>query len=317
MPASGIDSFFWEKGYIPALKEGEVETDPAVHSFEKRQPVAVSLGTAYDSWCMARIAEAAGDDSLAVYFDDRSQNYRKLFNHETLFFHPKDSDGNFIEGIDYDFPGGLGAREYYDENNAWVYRWDVQHDIPGLIDLMGGDEKFCKELDRMFAKPLGRGKYSFYAKLPDHTGNVGQFSMANEPSLHVPYLYDYAGAPWKTQKRIRQMLSTWFRNDLMGVPGDEDGGGLTSFVVFSSLGFYPVTPGRAEYAIGSPLFTDASISLTNGNTFRVVANGASETNKYIKSMKLNGKPLTKPFISHDDIMAGGTLELQMTDRPVL
>lgn len=317
MPASGIDSFFWEKGYIPALKEGEVETDPAVHSFEKRQPVAVSLGTAYDSWCMARIAEAAGDDSLAVYFDDRSQNYRKLFNHETLFFHPKDSDGNFIEGIDYDFPGGLGAREYYDENNAWVYRWDVQHDIPGLIDLMGGDENFCKELDRMFAKPLGRGKYSFYAKLPDHTGNVGQFSMANEPSLHVPYLYDYAGAPWKTQKRIRQMLSTWFRNDLMGVPGDEDGGGLTSFVVFSSLGFYPVTPGKAEYAIGSPLFTDASISLTNGNTFRVVANGASETNKYIKSMKLNGKPLTKPFISHDDIMAGGTLELQMTDRPVL
>lgn len=314
-PASGIDSFFWEKGYIPALKEGEVETDPAVHSFEKRQPVAVSLGTAYDSWCMARIAEAAGDDSLAVYFDDRSQNYRKLFNHETLFFHPKDSDGNFIEGIDYDFPGGLGAREYYDENNAWVYRWDVQHDIPGLIDLMGGDENFCKELDRMFAKPLGRGKYSFYAKLPDHTGNVGQFSMANEPSLHVPYLYDYAGAPWKTQKRIRQMLSTWFRNDLMGVPGDEDGGGLTSFVVFSSLGFYPVTPGKAEYAIGSPLFTDASISLTNGNTFRVVANGASETNKYIKSMKLNGKPLTKPFISHDDIMAGGTLELHMTDRP--
>lgn len=99
--------------------------------------------------------------------------------------------------MDYNFPGGLGAREYYAENNAWIYRWDVQHDIPSLIELMGGPQKFVSELDRMFATPLGRGKYQFYAKLPDHTGNVGQFSMANEPSLHVPYLYNYAGQPWK------------------------------------------------------------------------------------------------------------------------
>ena len=191
----------------------------------------------------------------------------------------------------------------------------MQHDIPGLVELMGGEDRFCEELDRMFATPVGRAKYQFYAKLPDHTGNVGQFSMANEPSLHIPYLYNYAGKPWKTQKRIRQLLSTWFRNDLMGVPGDEDGGGLTSFVVFSSLGFYPVTPGSTEYAIGSPLFEDASIRLSNGKTFRILAPGASAERKYIVSATLNGRKLTAPFLSHDDILSGGTLRLEMSDRP--
>ena len=151
--------------------------------------------------------------------------------------------------------------------------------------------------------------------LPDHTGNVGQFSMANEPSLHIPYLYNYAGAPWKTQKRIRQLLDTWFRNDLMGVPGDEDGGGMTSFVVWSSLGLYPVTPGKAEYAIGSPLFSDAKMHLSNGKTFEIIAHGTSRDNKYIQSATLNGKPLDKPFLSHEALMAGGRLVLEMGSTP--
>lgn len=314
-PAGELDRFFWANGYAAALRPGEPENDPVVHGFEKRQPVAVTLGTAYDCWCMSNIARAAGNDSLATYFEDFSKCYTNLFNPSTLFFHPKDKSGNFIEGIDYDLPGGLGAREYYDENNAWVYRWDVQHDIPGLMALMGGGESFCNELDRMFATPLGMGKYQFYAQLPDHTGNVGQFSMANEPSLHIPYLYNYAGAPWKTQKRIRQMLTTWFRNDLMGVPGDEDGGGLSSFVVFSALGFYPVTPGSTEYAIGSPIFPEASVRLSNGKQFRIIARGASAENKYIQSARLNGKALERPFISHDDIMSGGILEMEMGSRP--
>ena len=167
----------------------------------------------------------------------------------------------------------------------------------------------------MFAEPLGRAKYAFSAKLPDHTGNVGQFSMGNEPSLHIPYLYNYAGAPWKTQKRVRQLLDTWFRNDVMGIPGDEDGGGLTPFVVFSSLGFYPVTPGKAEYAVGSPLFEDASVTLSNGKVFRIIAKNVSRENKYISSVTLNGRELPSMFISHDDIMSGGTLVLEMTDRP--
>ena len=314
-PAGWIDQFFWHNGYIPALRPGEPETDPNVHSFEKRQPVAVTLGTSYDAWCMSVIADAVKQYPEGIAFRNASQFYRNLYNGKTGFFHPKDKDGNFIEPLDYSFSGGMGAREYYGENNAWVYRWDVQQDIPGLITLMGGPDAFVKKLDETFATPLGRSKYEFYAMLPDHTGNVGQFSMANEPSLHIPYLYDYAGAPWKTQKRIRQLLRTWFRDDLMGVPGDEDGGGMTSFVVWSCLGLYPVTPGSAEYAIGSPVFPEAKVHLPGGKTFEVVAKGASEDNKYIQSATLNGEPLTRPFLSHDQVVQGGKLVFVMGDQP--
>ena len=204
---------------------------------------------------------------------------------------------------------------YYDENNGWIYRWDVAHRISDLITLMGGKEQFIANLDRTFSEPLGRSKYEFYAQLPDHTGNVGQFSMANEPSLHVPYLYNYAGQPWKTQKRIRQMLKTWFRNDLMGMPGDEDGGGMTSFVVFSSLGFYPVTPGAPVYNIGSPLFTHAEITLSNGSVFEIEAPNVSEENKYIQSATLNGQKWEKPWFHHDDLKNGGKLVLTMGNKP--
>ena len=314
-PAGWIDQFFWHNGYIPALRPGEPETDPNVHSFEKRQPVAVTLGTSYDAWCMSVIADAVKQYPEGVAFRKASQFYRNLYNGTTGFFHPRDKDGNFIEPLDYSFSGGMGAREYYGENNAWVYRWDVQQDIPGLITLMGGPDAFIKKLDETFSTPLGRSKYEFYAMLPDHTGNVGQFSMANEPSLHIPYLYDYAGAPWKTQKRIRQLLRTWFRDDLMGVPGDEDGGGMTSFVVWSSLGLYPVTPGSAEYAIGSPVFPEAVVHLPGGKTFEIVAKGASEDHKYILSATLNGEPLTRPFLRHEQLVQGGKLVFVMGDQP--
>lgn len=314
-PAGWIDAFYHDHGYIPALRPDEQETDPNVHPFEKRQPVAVTLGTSYDQWCLSRIATALGKTEEAAHYLQCSYNYRNLFNPTTSFFHPKDKDGRWIEPFDYRFPGGMGAREYYGENNGWVYRWDVPHNIADLINLMGGNEAFIANLDQMFREPLGRSKYEFYAQLPDHTGNVGQFSMANEPSLHVPYLYNYAGQPWKTQKRIRQMLRTWFRNDLMGIPGDEDGGGMTSFVVFSSLGFYPVTPGFPAYNIGSPLFTRAKITLSNGKVFEIEAQGASDENKYIQSATMNGKEWNKPWFSHDDLKEGGKLVLVMGNHP--
>lgn len=314
-PAGWIDAFYHDHGYIPALRPDEQETDPNVHPFEKRQPVAVTLGTSYDQWCLSRIATALGKTEEAAHYLQCSYNYRNLFNPTTSFFHPKDKDGRWIEPFDYRFPGGMGAREYYGENNGWVYRWDVPHNIADLINLMGGNEAFIANLDQMFREPLGRSKYGFYAQLPDHTGNVGQFSMANEPSLHVPYLYNYAGQPWKTQKRIRQMLRTWFRNDLMGIPGDEDGGGMTSFVVFSSLGFYPVTPGFPAYNIGSPLFTRAQITLSNGKVFEIEAQGASDENKYIQSATMNGKEWNKPWFSHDDLKEGGKLVLVMGNHP--
>ncbi|TKG92863.1 glycoside hydrolase family 92 protein [Puteibacter caeruleilacunae] len=310
-PAGDIDQFFKEHGYLPALQEGEEETSEVVHSFENRQAVAVTLGTVYDEWCLSEIARILGKKEDAEYFLKRSYNYRKIFNHETDFFHPKDKNNEFIMPFDYRFSGGMGLRKYYGENNGWVYRWDVPHNVKDLIDLMGGRTQFVNNLERTFNEPLGRSKYSFYAQIPDHTGNVGQFSMANEPSLHIPYLYNYAGQPWRTQKRIRKLLEQWFRNDLMGVPGDEDGGGMSAFVLFSQLGFYPVTPGSGSYNIGSPIFERSEIDLGNGNTFTIVANNVSHENKYIQSAKLNGETIDQPWFKHDEIHNGGILELEM------
>lgn len=314
-PAGFIDDFYKKNGYIPALQAGEKETDPNVHPFEKRQPIAVTLGTAYDQWCLSRIADMLGKKDEAAHYLKCARNYRNVYNAETAFFHPKDKHGKWIEPFDYRYSGGMGAREYYGENNGWVYRWDVPHNVADLINLMGGNRQFIANLDQTFREPLGRGKYEFYAQIPDHTGNVGQFSMANEPSLHIPYLYNYAGQPWKTQKRIRHLLKMWFRNDLMGLPGDEDGGGMSAFVVFSSLGFYPVTPGFPAYNIGSPLFTNSKVMLSNGKVFEIEAQGASDENKYIQSATLNGKEWNKPWFSHDDIKDGGKLVLVMGSRP--
>lgn len=313
-PAGWLDDFYKEHGYIPALKPGEKETVANVSIWEKRQPVAVTLGTAYDQWCLSQIAAELGKTDEAKHYLRESYNYRNLFNPDTRFFHPKDKDGKFIEPMDYRYDGGLGARDYYDENNAYVYRWDVQHNIGDLISMIGGDKAFVLDLDSMFNEPLGMSKWSFYSFLPDHTGNVGMFSMANEPSLHIPYLYNYAGQPWKTQKRIRTLLNQWFRNDVMGVPGDEDGGGMSAFVVFSQMGFYPVTPGSPTYNIGSPVFTDVKIDLGNGNTFEIKANNASEENKYVQSARLNGEVLNQPWFQHSDIAQGGLLELEMGPR---
>lgn len=314
-PAGRLDQFYKEHGYFPALGVGQKEDVPNVNGFEQRQPIAVTLGTAYDEWCLSRIAEYLGKKSDAAKYLKLSYNYRNVWNAETLFFHPKDEQGNFLPDFDYRFSGGIGARAAYGENNGWTYRWDVQHNLADLAKLMGGKEAMVRELDRTFAEPLGKSKWQFYGEFPDQTGNMGQFTMANEPSLHIPYIYNYAGAPWKTQKRIRQCLDAWFRNDVMGMPGDEDGGGMTSFVVFSSLGFYPVTPGFPAYNIGSPIFTDARIKLPKGKELHIIAKGASQENKYIQSATLNGKAWNKPWFSHDDIVDGATLVLEMGSRP--
>ena len=311
--AGWLDEFYHTKGYIPALHPGEEETVPEVHSFEKRQPVAVTLGTSYDEWSLAQIASMLDKKEDAAYFSEKALNYRNIFNTETSFFHPKDKDGNFIEPFDYRYSGGQGAREFYGENNAWVYRWDVPHNVADLISLMGGRDQFNKNLDQTFREPLGKSKFDFYSQLPDHTGNVGQFSMANEPSLHIPYLYTYSGQPWMTQKRIHTLMDQWFRNDLMGVPGDEDGGGMSAFVVFSMMGFYPVTPGMPVYTIGSPFFEKATIHLSNGNEFLVVAKNYSPKKKYIQSASLNGRKLDKPWFAHEDLEKGGVLEFVMGD----
>jgi predicted alpha-1,2-mannosidase len=309
--AGELNNFYKEHGYIPALSENEKETIPQVNPYEKRQAVAVTLGTSYDEWCLAQIAKRIGKTDDYKIFLKASYNYRNLFNPQTHFFHPKDKDGKFIEPFNYTYSGGRGARDYYDENNGWTYRWDVQQNIADLIDLMGGRANFIKNLDSTFSLPLGESKFDFYYQFPDQTGDVGQFTMGNEPSLHIPYLYNYAGQPWKTQKRIHILLDEWFRNDLQGEPGDEDGGGMSAFVVFSKIGIYPVTPGSGTYNIGSPSFENTVIHLENGKVFKIIAKNCSQKNIYIQSAKLNGKEWNKPWFSYKAIQDGGVLELIM------
>jgi len=310
-----LDDFYQSNGWFPALHPNETETYKEVNSFEKREAVAVTLAASNDDWAIAQLAKASSNTKEYEFFIKRSFNYRNLFNNKTNFFHPKDSLGNFIEPFDYIFSGGIGARDYYDENNAWTYNWDVHHNIADLISLFGGNEHFINKLDKMFTVGLQRSKWQYYAVHPDATGNVGQFVMGNEPSFHIPYLYCYAGQPWKTQKRIRMLMESWFRNDLMGICGDEDGGGMSAFYVFSALGFYPVTPGLPIYVIGSPIFNKITISLEGGKTFTIIAKNASWNNKYILSAKLNGKGYDKTWFSHSDILNGAVLELEMGDRP--
>ncbi len=312
--AGKLDDYFKENGYIPALHPGEEETIPEVNHFEKRQPVAVTLGTVYDEWCLAQMAKQLNLKTDYDYFLKRSLDYRKIFNPETHFFHPKDNKGNFITPFSYEYSGGLGARNTYGENNAWIYRWDVPHNVADLVKLMGGSETFVNELERMYNTPLGKDKFEFYSQLPDQTGNVGQFSMSNEPSMHIPYLYNYAGQPWRTQKRIHTLMDQWFRNDLMGVPGDEDGGGMTAFVVFSYMGFYPVTPGLPIYVIGSPFFENIKIDLGNNKTFEVKCENFSKENKYIQSATLNGKDWNKSWFTHNELMQGGVLKFVMGNK---
>jgi predicted alpha-1,2-mannosidase len=264
---------------------------------------------------MAQMAKELGKNTDYEFFIKRSFNYRNLFNNTTGFYHPKDSAGNWIEPFDYRFDGGMGARDYYDENNGWTYLWQPYHAFDDLIKMMGGKEKFDNKLDHLFSESLGRSKWQYYSTMPDATGNVGQFVMGNEPSMHIAYLYNLAGKPWKTQKRVRMLMDTWFRNDLMGIPGDEDGGGLSAFYVFSAMGFYPVTPGIPEYQLGSPLFSKVQIHLQNGKTFTIVAKNNSPENKYILSAELNGKQLNKPVITHNDIVEGGKLVLEMGHKP--
>jgi predicted alpha-1,2-mannosidase len=314
-PKCALDDFYNEKGYFPSLPEGEKETEPLVHSFENRQSVAVTLGNAYDDWCIAQLAKALDKPEDTKLFLDRAAFYKNVYNAEKGFVWPKDKEGNWLKDFDPEWSGGQGGRAYFAENNAYTYNWDVLHDFQGLITLMGGPKAAEKKLDELFTKQISRPKFEFWAKFPDSTALVGQFVMANEPSFSTPYLYNHVGTPWKTQKMLRTLLETFFPDDLHGIPGDEDGGGMTSWVVFSMMGFYPVTPGVPVYTLGSPVFDDVSIKLDNGKTFRLSAANNSRDNKYIQSVKLNGKTLDRLWFHHNDLINGGHLELEMGNTP--
>ncbi|HKR29559.1 MAG TPA: GH92 family glycosyl hydrolase [Terriglobales bacterium] len=314
-PKTSLDDFLAAHGYMPALHPGEKETVAEVHPFERRQAISVTEAQSYDDWSTAELARALGNDADYRFFLKRAANYKNLFRQDKGHVWPKDADGNWIEPFDPGWSGGQGGRDYTTENNGYTYDWDVQHDLEGLFELMGGRAKAEAKLDQLFHEPLGRSKYEFWAKFPDASGLVGQFSMGNEPSLHIPYIYNYLGAPWKTQQRVRMLLDTWFTDTSLGMPGDEDGGGMSSFVVFSMMGFYPVTPSVPIYDLASPVFDRVTVRLHNGNTFRIVCLNNSKDNKYIQTIRLNGKSRNQVWLRHADIVGGGILELQMGNVP--
>ncbi len=316
-PKNELDRFYDEHGYFPALKEGESETVAGVKEFEKRQAVAVTLAASYDAWCLAEMAKEVGDANGEAEFRAQAANYRNLWKPDTRFFHPKDKDGRWIEPFDYKFSGGTGSRAYYAENNAWTYLWDVQHDLPGLVALLGGEKRFIDRLDDMFNESLGCRRFDWPTLQPDATAMMGQFSMGNEPSFHIPYLYAVAGHPDRTQKMIRRILSAWFRNDLMGVPGDEDGGGMSAFVVFSMMGFYPVTPGLPEYVIGSPVFTNVAICREGKRDIVISAPNSSEDTKYVHAVFIGGRLIGNNRITHADLTSGREILFKMSIDPPL
>ena len=301
-PATPLDTFYNAHGYYPALRPGEPETIPEVDTnWERRQSVSLTTVNSYSDWCIAQMAKMLGKTEDEKLFMERSKFYRNVFRTDKGMMWPKDDKGEWVEPFNPMHDG----RAYFTENNAYIFNWDVKHDLEGLFEA---------KLDELFHMGVGTAKFRFYNVLPDATGLMGMFQMGNEPSFHIPYLYDYVGAPWKTQKYIHSLIDTYFIDSYLGMPGDEDGGGMSAFVVFSMMGFFPVTPGTTNYAIGSPFFKKAILHLPSGKSFIIKAKDISKENKYIQSARLNGQPLSKPFLTHEQLMAGGTLELQMGNR---
>lgn len=315
-PLTSLDRIYFDKGFFPALAVGQEETVPEVTG-ERRQAVSVTIENGYDDWCVSQLARSLRKDADAAYFDKLAGNYRNLFNPAIGFMAPKSADGNWVEPFDPNLGGGQGGRDYFTEMNAWVYTFGVQYDVAGLIRLMGGRQAFNAKLDQLFVQQYGTSKYHFLNQFPDATGLIGQYAQGNEPSFHVSYLYDFSGEPWKTQRRVRQIMDLWYGDGPLGIPGDEDGGAMSSWYVLSAMGFYPVAPGSPVYEIGSPIFARSAIRMANGKEFVIVAQNVSAQNKYIQSAQLNGEPLNKPWFPHSAIANGGELVLQMGDRPNL
>ena len=264
-----------------------------------------TLEYAFDDYCIAVMADKMGKKELANEFYKRSQNYKNTYNPATGFFQPRDDKGNWQP----DFK----PEEYtphISESNAWHYFWSVQHDIPGLISLTGGKEAFSAKLDSMFTVgPKENEELPLFS-----TGMIGQYAHGNEPSHHVIYLYNKVGQPWKTAKYAHEVLTKLYKNTPDGLCGNEDMGQMSTWYVLSAMGFYPVNPVSGQYEIGSPLFNQVKISLPEGKAFTLTAKNLSDENIYVKSVTIDGKPWNKSYITHQQIIDGANVELEMTSE---
>lgn len=318
--AKGFRGFDAERAFN-AIKQTQTVSHPLKSNWEnymkygyfptdltEAESVSSTLESVYDDYAAADMAKRMGKTEDAAYFARRADFYKNLFDSSTQFMRPKKSDGTWKSPFN---PSQIGHAESvggdYTEGNAWQYTWHVQHDVPGLIALFGGEEPFLNKLDSLFTLKLETTQ-------ADVTGLIGQYAHGNEPSHHVTYLYALAGRPERTQELIREIFDTQYSPKPNGLCGNDDCGQMSAWYVFSAMGFYPVNPVSGEYVFGAPQLPEFVLHLADGKTFTIKAEGLSEANKYVKSITLNGEPYTKNFISHADIVKGGTLVYQMTDK---
>jgi len=282
---------YLDYGYIPSDLEG--------------QTVSRTLEYSYDDWCVTRLANDYNDKDL-LYYGQRGDFYKNLFSEKENFMVGRRSNFQFISDFD-----PMETTGHYTEANAYQYSTFVPQDIENLIELMGGDKIFEEWLDACFSTQTDFSKIN----VRDVTGLIGQYAHGNEPSHHIAYLYNYAGTPWKTQKMVRQILSTLYKNTPDGIDGNEDCGQMSAWYVLSAMGIYAVTPGMDYYVIGSPVFNEVTLNLENGNSFNIIANNNGAENVYIQSAKLNGEQYSKTYLKHEDIMNGGKIVFEMGNEP--
>ena len=317
----GIDNFDAEKALEACVATANIDEYRGIGSYKKNGYIPYNvtdkyntenwslsrtLEYAFDDFCIAEMAQKMGKTELADEFYKRSQNYRNVFNPATGFMQPIDDKGVFQPNFNPD-----EYTAHICESNAWHYFWSVQHDIKGLVSLTGGQDKFAAKLDSMFTYiPAGNEELPIFS-----TGMIGQYAHGNEPSHHVIYLYNKVRQPWKAQKYAAQVMHDLYFNAPAGLCGNEDCGQMSAWYVFSAMGFYPVNPVSGEYEIGSPLFPEMRLNLNNGKTFTVLAPNVSRENIYIQSVKVNGQPYDKSYITHQQIMDGVTVEFVMGNQP--
>ena len=287
-------------------KYGYVPYDVTDHYNSENWSLSKTLEYAYDDYCIARMAEKLGEKQIADEFYKRSLNYKNVYNSQTTFMQPRNNKGAFIENFSPD-----DYTPHICESNGWQYFWSVQQDVDGLISLVGGKERFTQKLDSMFTyNPSADEDLPIFS-----TGMIGQYAHGNEPSHHVIYLFNAIGQPWKTQKYAAEVMHELYKNTPAGLCGNEDCGQMSAWYVFSAMGFYPVDPISGKYEIGTPMYPEMKMHLANGKTFTILAPAVSKENIYIQSVKLDGKPYDKSYITHEQIMNGSIFEFEMGNKP--